>query len=437
MASEADNIKIEFKDEKKCSRKAEITIPAAAVAEAFAKAYKQAAKEVQIAGFRKGKAPLSMVKSRYGAYVKDDVLRTFQQQAYGKVMQEGELDIIGAGAPEGMETLAEDKDFVFSFPVELAPEFTLPEYKGVEVKLADAKDPEKAFQEHKEYMKGLYAEYVPIEDAAKEGDTLKVSYEADFALPEEASPALKRMVKAEDSWLWLSEPEQIPGSMKALVGAVKGNDYSFEADFPADFRVSELAGKKLAYKVKVLEGQRRVPVESDEKLAEKLNMRSVEEMNAKLRETAERELADAEKTAVKNQAVDLLISKTADFELPEGILAQYTKRELSRIAETLVKKEADVEAFKKDQEKHMEEAKKNASAYLKKFFILRKIAKNEKIEVTAEDMNNRIQAISAYLRKTPAEVTELLIRNGGYEEIESDMLAEKAADFIGSNAKKA
>lgn len=437
MASEMDNIKVEFKENKVCSRIAEITIAAPAVADAFAKAYKQAAKEVQIAGFRKGKAPVSIVKARYGSYVKDDVIRSFQQQAYSKVMQGGELDIIGAGAPEGMDSLAEDKDFTFTFPVEIAPAFTLPEYKGIEVKLENAKDPEKAFADHKEYMKGLYAEYVAIEDAAKEGDTLKVSYEADYALADDASAALKRMVKAEESWLWLAEPEQIPGCVKALVGAVKGGEYTFEAEFPADFRVAELSGKKLSYKVKVIEGQRRMPVETDEKLAEKLGMKDVAEMNAKLRETTDKELAEAEKQELKAAAVDKLVAEVADFELPEGILGQYTQREFSRIAETMVKKDSDVEEFKKEKDKHVEEAKKTASAYLKKFFILRQIAKNEKIEVTAEDMNNRIQAISNYLRKTPAEITELLIRNGGYEEIESDMLAEKAADFVGSNAKKA
>ena len=212
---------------------------------------------------------------------------------------------------------------------------------------------------------------------------------------------------------------------------------TFEAEFPADFRVAELSGKKLSYKVKVIEGQRRMPVETDEKLAEKLGMKDVAEMNAKLRETSDKELAEAEKQEMKAAAVDKLIAEVADFELPEGILGQYTQREFSRIAETMVKKDSDVEEFKKEKDKHLEEAKKNASAYLKKFFVLRQVAKNEKIEVTAEDMNNRIQAISNYLRKTPAEITELLIRNGGYEEIESDMLVEKAADFVGSNAKKA
>ena len=230
-------------------------------------------------------------------------------------------------------------------------------------------------------------------------------------------------------------------SQKNQVGvcpeAVKGGEYTFEAEFPADFRVAELSGKKLSYKVKVIEGQRRMPVETDEKLAEKLGMKDVAEMNAKLRETTDRELAEAEKQELKAAAVDKLVAEVADFELPEGILGQYTQREFSRIAETMVKKDSDVEEFKKEKDKYVEEAKKTASAYLKKFFILRQVAKNEKIEVTAEDMNNRIQAISNYLRKTPAEITELLIRNGGYEEIESDMLAEKAAGFVGSNAKKA
>ena len=435
MASEMDNIKVEFKENKVCSRIAEITIAAPAVADAFAKAYKQAAKEVQIAGFRKGKAPVSIVKARYGSYVKDDVIRSFQQQAYSKVMQGGELDIIGAGAPEGMDTLAEDKDFTFTFPVEIAPSFTLPEYKGIEVKLEGAKDPEKAFADHKEYMKGLYAEYVAIEDAAKEGDTLKVSYEADYALADDASAALKRMVKAEESWLWLAEPEQIPGMLKAMTGAKKGDEVKFEAAFPADWREAALAGKTVNYTVKVAEIQRRVPVESEEKLAEKLGMESVEKMHEFLKEKSKNEMEEARKAQVKAKIADQIVDSVKDFEMPKGILAMASQREFSRIADQLVRKEEDVEKFKADREKHLADAKTAAEKRLKKFFILRKIAAAENITVTDEEVNMQIRQMCAYLGYKEKDVRQMLENNGGYSEIESDILMDKVITFAAEQAQ--
>lgn len=438
MASEAaqENIKFEFKDIENCAAKAEVTIAVEAVNDAYKAACKQAVKEAQLPGFRKGKAPLAIVKARYGSYIAEDVTRSLQQQGFSAVMNDKSKDIIGAGAPEEAAKVAENAAYTFTFPVEMAPEFELPEYKGLSVKLESSKDPEEAFKAYKDYMKGLYAEYVTIEDAAKEGDTLKVNYEADYPITEETSAAVKRMVKADETWLWLAEPEQIPGATKALTGAVKDGEYTFEAEFAADYRVADLAGKKLTYKVKVLEGQRRKPVESDEALAEKLNLKDVEEMNKNLRATSDRELAEAEKQEKKVKAVEKLLEAVADFELPKGILAQYTQREFSRIAESKVRKESDLEAFKNDREKYVEEAKKAAGDYLKRFFVLRKIAKTENLDVTPEEMQQRIVEMSQYLRKSVQEITELLVRNGGYEEVQNDMLSEKAAALVAENAVK-
>lgn len=430
-----DAAQLDWKETEPCARQVTIKFPQEAVAGAFDQASRETAKQAQVPGFRKGKAPLSLIKAKYKDYIADDVTRLLHQAAFSKVTSDKSADIVAFGRMDAKEAPAADREYAVTLDVEVAPEFKLPEYKGLEIKVEDGETLEQHIENRMKYLKDLYADYVTIEEPAQKGDMLKVSYESDFVPVEDAPASLRRAVKSEESWIWLSEPEQIPGVLAALTGAKKDGEYTFKAEFPADWREKDLQGKSVEYKVKVFEAQRRVPVADDAKLAEKLGLGTVEKMNEEIRKTAERELEQMHKEAVKAKAAETIVGMVEDFPLPKGILASASQREFSRIAERLVRSEADIEAFKKDKDKHIEEAKAEAGKYLKKFFILRKIAGNEKITVGEAEVDTQIRNMSSYLGYKEKDVRKMLGENGGYEEIQADILMGKVIDFIASQAK--
>ncbi len=435
LETSLEKVQIEVKEIDSCTRKMEAKYSAELVDDAFRDAAKEAAKYAQLPGFRKGKAPLGLVMAKYKDYILDDVTKMLQQNAFRRLSEDRKLDIVSFGAMNAPEKPAQGKEYAFSLDVEIAPSFQTPEYKN----LAIATEPGETYEQHYaaqlEYVKNLYAEFLNVEDPAVQGDMLKVSYDSDFALPEDASASLKRAVKAEEGWFYLNEPEQIPGLLQAMTGAVKGGEYKFTADFPADWREAALAGKKVNYTVKVAEIQRRVPIASEEKLAEKLGMENVEKLHEFLKNKTENELEQAKKQQVKAKAAEILLGAVPDFELPKGLLSMSTQREFSRIAEQLVHKEEDVEAFKSDKEKHLEKARAEASKKLKKMFVLRKIAAAENITVSQEEVDLQIRHMSAYLGYKEKEVRKMLESNGGYSEIQSDILMDKVIDFVASQAK--
>jgi len=267
------------------------------------------------------------------------------------------------------------------------------------------------------------------------GDMLKVSYSSDFVLSADASPALKRAVQADESWIWLSEPEQIPGSNKALEGAKKGDERSFAAEFPADWKEAALAGKKLNYAVKVHEVQRRSPIDSDEQLAEKLRAPNVEKMNEDIKKSVESESVHAKKELAKEKAFESLLSLTPDFPFPKSVFNSATEREFSKIAERTVKSEADVEKFKQEKEKHLEEARKAAEKSLKRFFLLRKIASLENIHVEQQELDRHIQGMSSYYGYKERDVRKMLDRNGGMGEMQAEILMSKVLDLVADKAQ--
>ena len=430
-----EKVQIELKETDACTRKMDAKYSAEQVDAAFKDAVKEVGKYAQLPGFRKGKAPAALVLSKYKNYILDDVAKVLQQGAFRKLTENKDLDIVSFGQLKAEALPESGKEYAFSMELEVAPEFKLPEYKGLEVKVEQKETPEERFAAELENLKKMYAEFINAEDAAVAGDMLKVSYDSDFALPEDASAGLKRAVKADEAWFYLMEPEQIPGLQKAMIGAKKGDEVKFKADFPADWREAGLAGKSVNYTVNVKEIQRRVPVESDEKLAEKLGMENVEKLHEFLKKKVENELEEARKAQIREKVAEQVVAAVSDFEMPKGVLGMATQREFSRIADQLVKKEEDVEKFKADKDKHLEEAKKAAGAQMKKFFILRKIANVENIKVTDEEVNMQIRQMSAYLGYKEAELRKMLENNGGYTELQSDILMRKVTDFMADQAK--
>ncbi|MBO4633324.1 MAG: trigger factor [Lentisphaeria bacterium] len=430
-----EKVQIELKETDACTRKMEAKYTSDLVDAAFKDAVKEAGKYAQLPGFRKGKAPASLILSKYKDYILDDVTKVLQQGAFRKLTENKDLDIVSFGQIHAEAKPENGKEYAFSMDVEVAPQFNLPEYKGLEVKVEEKETLDEHYEAQLKYIKNLYAEFLNVEDPAVSGDMLKVSYDSDFQLPEDASASLKRAVKADEAWFYLSEPEQIPGLLKAMTGAKKGDEVKFQADFPADWREPGLAGKSVNYTVKVVEIQRRVPIESEEKLAEKLGMENVEKMHEFLKKKAKNELEEAKKAQIREKVADLVISAVPDFELPKGVLGMASQREFSRIADQLVRKEEDVEKFKAEKDKHLEDAKKAATAKMKKFFILRKIANAENITVSEEEVDMQIRQMSAYLGYKEKEVRKMLDSNGGYTEIQSDILMGKVVDFIASQAK--
>ena len=430
-----EKVQIDVKETDACTRKMDAKYTADVVDAAFKDAVKEAGKYAQLPGFRKGKAPASLILSKYKDYILDDVTKVLQQGAFRKLTENKDLDIVSFGQIKAEAQPESGKEYAFSLEVEVAPEIKLPEYKGLKVKVEEKETLDQHYEAQLKYIKNLYAEFLSVEDPAVSGDMLKVSYESDLELPEDASASLKRAAKAAEAWFYLTEPEQIPGMLKAMTGAKKGDEVKFKADFPADWRDAGLAGKSVNYTVKVVEVQRRVPIESEEKLAEKLGMENVEKMHDFLKKKAENELEEARKAQIREKVADQLISAVADFEMPKGVLGMASQREFSRIADQLVRKEEDVEKFKAEKDKHLEDARKAAAARMKRFFILRKIAHAENITVSEEEVDMQIRQMSAYLGYKEKEVRKMLDNNGGYTEIQSDILMGKVIDFLANQAK--
>ena len=318
--------------------------------------------------------------------------------------------------------------------IDLAPQIADFEYNGLEVDVPAAEVDEKELNDRVEQYRKMYAEFTEVNEAAVKEDMLKVDYTSDFALPEGAEPSLVRQVKADATFLWLAEPEYIPGCVAALTGAEAGKEYTFDSVYPADYREAALAGKTVKYTVKVVNVQRRKDLTDDE-LAAKLRLDSIDKLRDMLKGGLQAEADGKRREAVRNAVYEKISAAVGEFELPAGLLEAETSEALQRKAQEIVKSEADAEEFKKNLEEKRAEAKVEASAKLRRELVFRKIAKLENITVSAAEVDREIEMMSRYYRKKPAELRSLMEKNGAIEALQSEILNNKVWDFVADAVK--
>ena len=388
---------------------------------------------VAVPGFRRGKAPEAMIVKRFENDLKDELKRRFMAAAFERLSDGEKLEVVYCRMPEE-SALELGKEYKFTLRIDLAPQIADFEYKGLEVDVPAAEIDEKELNDRVEQYRKMYAEFAEISEPAAKEDMLKVDYTSDFELPEDASASLTRQVKADATFLWLAEPEYIPGCVAALTGAEAGKEYTFDSVYPADYREAALAGKTVKYTVKVVNVQRRKDLTDDE-LAAKLRMDSIDKLRDMLKSGLQAEAEGKRREAVRTAVYEKISAAVGEFELPAGLLEAETDEALQRKAQETVKSEADAEEFKKNLEEHRAAAKVEASAKLRRELVFRKIAKAENITVTAAEVDREIEMMSRYYRKKPAELRSIMEKNGAIEALQSEILNNKVWNFVADAVK--
>ncbi len=431
-----DLIKSEASGSEPCVKNVKFTVPAEVVDREINSMVKEFAKFAQVPGFRPGKTPTAIIRNRFMPRIESETMKNFYTAAFEKVGEgKDKLDVVSYSFPQTEpQKLEAGKEYSFSIVFNVVPEIKLPNYKGIKLNTVETMIPDSRLDEEIKKLRELYGDFSKIDGPAAKGDMVKISYKADYQAPAETAGKLKQLLETPETWAWMSDPEIIPGINKVLEGVSTGKECPLEADFPADFREKEIAGKKIRYSIKVLEIQRRMPVSSDEDLMKKLNAKDMDELRTRLKtslEFQEKQKADGEN---RKLALDKIIAEVGDFALPPAVLAEAEQKEFRMIATREVKKESDVEKFKTDKEKFLAEAKKSAVERMRRYFILRKIAQAENITVEKDEFDSHIHGISSYYGVKEKDFRSQIESSGGMEDLHMDMLMGKVAEFIVKNA---
>ena len=275
----------------------------------------------------------------------------------------------------------------------------------------------------------MYGTYADAEGAAQAEDMLKVDYKGDFELPEDASASLKRQIEATDAFMWLNEPENIPGCIKAMTGAEVGKEYSFAAEYPADYREAALAGKTVNYTVKVSAIQRRKKL-TDEELVERTGSKDMETLRDNIRKGLELDAKNQQRRNASEAVFAKLNEQAGEFDLPEALVENEVQKMLQAKAREIVKSDEDAEKFKAELADHRAAVDADAIAAVRRALILRKIAKLENISVDDNELDEQLTMMSRYYGCKPRELRDMLEKSGSIDELRMDIVNGKVLEKL-------
>jgi trigger factor len=418
-----------------CKKLVRVEVEAQKVDEMFETVTQDFRKHAALPGFRPGKAPRDMVLRKYDKDILDEVKKKLISDSYRKAVEEQKLEVLGYPDIEEIQ-FARGQALQFAATVETAPEFELPEYKGLlvrrEIRSVTGDDVERTLQGLREQQ----LNFKTVERPAQTGDIAVVNYTGtcDGKPITDTAPTAKGLTEQKSFWIEMQSGSFIPGFAEQLLGARAGEQRTVNVDFPADFVTPLLAGKKGAFAVELVEVKEKLLPALDEAFAKALGAENVEKLRETIRGNLETELARSQDRSARIQLVQGLLSRV-NFELPETAVAQETRNVVYDLVRENQKRGIGREQIEQEKDKIYSAATHSAKERVKAAFLIQKIAEKEGIKVSQEEVAQRINALAVMYQIPVDKFIKDLQKRNGITEIYDQVTNEKVMDLLQQNAK--
>lgn len=395
-------------------------------------------RQAQVPGFRRGKAPLEIIRRHHGAKIDADARDILIGQFYRQTLEKEKLEVANVIDIADI-VFAPDAGLRFTAKVEVHPEFKLPKYKSISLADETAPIEEETVEQRIQELLRLSAEYEEApEHQIAGGDLATITYRAEP--PAGYSPADQQedkdqLLSAENMMVQAGETTRVPGLGEKIIGMKSGGETEMEVSFPDDFPEAGLAGKKVAYQVTINSVRRRIVPEMNEEWCKRFGFADAKELREAVRRNLEKESANAELSRRRDEIVAALLKK-AKFDLPPSLLALETRSVLQEIVRETMSRGGDRDSLTKDKDKLLEQSGIMAAGRLRLRYILLAIAREEAIEVTDREVDRHVEMIASSMRESVARVRERMDKNNSMPRLRDDILAGKAMDKLLEEAIK-
>jgi trigger factor len=410
-----------------CTRELVLDIPAEEVTKAYGKVVGNYKKYAKIPGFRAGKVPESVVKRRYAGEIRKEVIDGLLPERFNKAVLE--LGVKPVGEPRVTElTLEEGEPLHVKAVFEFLPAFSIEGYQTVTVPKLPVEITEEEFAREIEQLRESRATVEPVEEdrALVDGDWAQITYTGEVAGDEAAPP-----VSGEDTLVEIGGKDTVEAFSAALRGAKPGQELKAEVIYPADYAEPKLAGKTVAYNVEVKAIKKRtLPVLDDDFAKELGAYESFSELENRVRE----HLSNRKRRSVEGETKDrlfALLTERYPFPVPESLVQEQIDSRLERGLRALAAQGMDTEQMRKLDFARLRAAQRDgAIAEVKTSVLLDRIASEEKIDVSDEELDRELQLAALQSRESIEVLTARLTEDGGLARIREQLRREKTASLL-------
>lgn len=391
-------------------------------------AYLKARKDIQLPGFRKGKAPRKLIESIYGAHVfYEDGLEEIYSEVYKFAVVDQELKAVGQASLTQLD-IGEDGTTTITLETELYPEVTLGQYKGLEVEKAEATVTDEEVEAELDRMAKNVAGTETVERPAENGDTANIDFEGfDNGVPFEGG-------KGENYDLVLGSGSFIPGFEEQVVGMSAGEEKDIDVTFPESYHAEALAGKSVVFHVKVNKVTVQLVPEKDDEFAKDVSeFETLEALKADIREKQLAERAKSIQNAFDNAAVEKA-ADNATVDMPAALVDMELDQKLQEFAYQLQNGGMSLEQYAKmmggDLDTMRRAFRPGAEKQAKVNVVLGQIIKEENLEVSEEEVEAEYKSLAEAYDMEVEKVKTFVTA----ESMKEDLLTRKAVKVITESA---
>ena len=390
----------------------------------------------KIPGYRPGKAPRSVIEKRFRKEIHDELTKKLVSKSYYDAIEQKQLRVVSLTNLEDVQ-FGEDKSMRFRATVVTAPEFELPKYKNIPVQLPSIKIAEEDVDLALERLREQSADFIDVpERGLQMVDFAVIDFEGAIEgrpIREIVPNASKNVHGGKKFWLHLAPENFLPRFCEQIIGMKRGETRSVQVEFPAEFPVTELAGKMADYAVTLNEIKQKVLPSIDDAFAARLVPgKTVADLRQMIGHDLEHEKEHEVERAKESQIFKFLQEHTA-FDLPPPLLKNETRRALNELVHRNRERGVPDDMLKGKEKELVEGAGSLAAHRLKTNFILSRIAEREKIEVSREEIDARIREEAARYDISVDKMRKELQEHDGLNNLAEQLLLGKTLDFLKAN----
>ncbi|HEY0794284.1 MAG TPA: trigger factor [Acidisarcina sp.] len=409
-----------------CTREVEINLPADEVSKQFRKVVKRYQKLARIPGFRAGKVPESLVRTRFADSIRQDVIEAVLPGQFNAEIEKQHLKPLSQPQVTDIQ-LAEGEPLHFKAAFEVAPDFSVDGYQDIRIEKPDTTLTDEEYESEMNRVRDSRSTMETVEEdrGLEKGDWAQITFHGDFVPAAEGEEAAQP-IKGEDVHIEVGGPDTLESFNTALIGAKPGQELKFEVTYPTDFGERKLAGKTIAYDVEIKAIKRKIAPELNDEFAKELGeYETIDEFTTQLRQHLVNDKQRRLEAQAKDRLMEALIARF-DFPVPEFLVQQQIDARLDRGLRALAAQGMRSEDMRKlDFDRLRAAQRDSALAEVKGLLILDRVADAEHIEVSDEEFEQQLQMLSAQSREPLETLRARLTEDGGIARIREQIRREK------------
>ena len=402
-----------------------VEIPADMVSKEFDSAYRQLKKRVNIKGFRKGKAPRSILERHYGPQVESEVLESLIKQSLPEALKEANVELLLDPQLDLTSPLKTAESFSYSALLDLWPEFELPKYKGLELIEPVVEVSE---EEIREQLEALRRHFATVESAGEDRPVEKEDLAViDYAGEIDGEPV--DGFSEENYYLEVGAGYFNSVFEEQMLGMTKGIEKSIDVSYPENALNAKVAGKTVKFKVVLKDIKKRILPELNDDFAKQVgaDIKTVEELRDRLRNQLEEDKKKAAKSSLRQQFLEQL-REQVDFPIPDKLVDAKLTQMVDNVRGYLQERGVDLEMAGISEDRLRAKMREDAVKQVKTEIILDKIAETENIAVDHDEVSEYTKYIEG--RSKQLGVDKRQLQNAVVRNVLPKLRTKKTVDFL-------